>query len=377
MKHLHTITAALLLTVSLAVGCSEAPPAQPSVSASAAAPNQAVANSADQLLVSDTKNLGYLDIATGKMQIVRNKVFLQSIQFDQQTGDVLAPGYARNPAFVGLITLNGTDKKEVSIKDQGFGPIRLYQHEKTLLMNSAQVQKVGDADATELAFFNRDTGKLDNKQKVKGIVQSIAGEGSTAYLAAQHFAGKDSSTPVKHSNIYAVDMNSKSLRPIFSEDQAFVPLELGVKNGQLYGVYETYPNGAVSSPQDQFVLLDPATGETKKKVDLNPYARDLSFSADGKYAFIAHNYAMFNPEAKVKAPITRINLETFAVDTLEGDFRAANMVEWNHKLYVGDELKKQITVIDGNTLQIEKTIPLEIPPIYLASKTESGNQHIQ
>lgn len=377
MKHLHTYTAALLLTVSLAVGCSEAPPAQPSVSASAAEPSQAVANSADQLLVSDTKNLGYLDIATGKMQIVRNKVFLQSIQFDQQTGDVLAPGYARNPAFVGLITVNGTDKKEVSIKDQGFGPIRLYQHEKTLLMNSAQVQKVGDADATELAFFNRDTGKLDNKQKIKGIVQSITGEGSTAYLAAQHFPGKDSSAPVKHSNIYAVDMNSKSLRPIFSEDQQFVPLELGMKNGKLYGVYETYSNAAVSSPQDQFVLLDPTTGETKKKVDLNPYARDLSFSADGKYAYIAHNYAMFNPEVKVKAPITRINLETFAVSTLSGDFRAATMVEWNNKLYVGDELKKQITVINEDTFQIEKTIPLEIPPIYLASKTEAGNQHIQ
>jgi hypothetical protein len=371
MKSVWKFTVALLLTVSLFVGCSEAPkltapdPSQPNVSAE------------DQLLVSDTRNIGILDLSTGKMEVVRNKLFLQSIQFDKRTGNVLAPVYSPDPVFLGLLEFHGSKKKEIHLEDEGFAPIRLYQYENSILTNSARALREGDATVTEVAFFNLDTGKLEQKQVIKGIVRSFAGEGNLAYIAAHHYPGENPSALTKHSNIYEVDMKAKSLRPIFPENQAYVPLEIGVKNGKLYGVYQTYPNDKIGYKKDQFVWIDPATGETKKTVDLNPYARFLRFSTDGKYAYVSHLYAIFNPESNVKAPLSRINLETFEVDTLEGSFRAASMAEWDHKLYVGDELKNTITVIDEETFQIEKTIPSEISPVYLASRHDAGNQHIQ
>lgn len=86
---------------------------------------------------------------------------------------------------------------------------------------------------------------------------------------------------------------------------------------------------------------------------------------------------MFNRTKTIDKPLSQVNLKTFETKSIRGDFRVISIVEHNGKLYLGDEINSSITVLDEQTLKVEKKVPLQIRPIYIADENRSGNQHVQ
>lgn len=339
-----------------------------------------IAKGNNVLFFSDTHNVGVLDLNQEKVSLLKNEIFLQSLNFDRNRKQIVAPGYSPDSNFAGLLYFDGEKKEKIDIvhQEKGFAPIRLYQYENTYLMNSAQALMDGPLQITELGFYDTKENKMVKKIRIPGIVQDISGNGSKAYVSSYNFPGDGTEKGVRNkSNIYEIDLVTKEFRKVFKEDQDYVPFEIEYQNGYLYGVYQSALNVPKDAPQNLFVKIDLKTGEIVQKIQLSDNARDLVFSADGKYAFVTHFYALFNKDIKIANPLTRIDLSTFNITDIRGDYRAVSILEQNGKIYIGDDLAHKLTVINEHSLKVEKTIQLEISPIYLANETHSGNQHVQ
>lgn len=334
----------------------------------------------DSIFISDCFNIGILSLKDYNVTVISNKTFLQSINFDKQKNLIVAPGYSPEAGFAGLIYFNEDhqNKEKIAGKNQGFAPIRLYQYQNFYLMNSAEVLSENGITITNLGLYDTSTKKIIEEFKVPGMVKAITGNGTKAYLSSYTFPGDEYSKGTKKkSNIYEIDLVKRQVRKIFPEDQDYAPFELQVYNGYLYGVYQSAKNVPENAPQNLLVKIDLNSGQIIQKVQLNDYARDLAFSKDGRYAYVTHIYALFNQSITIDKPLTQVDLKTFKTKEIEGNYRAISIVEHDGKLLIGDDLDSSLTIVDEQTLKVEKKIPLKIKPLYLADQNKSGNQHVQ
>ncbi|WP_282199771.1 YncE family protein [Collibacillus ludicampi] len=307
---------------------------------------------------------------------INNKISLESLNYDKSRKQIVCTGYSPESGFSGLLIFNGNHTERDEIKESSFSPIQLYQYENTYLMNSAQVLSDGQSYLTELGFYDTNQKKIIKTVRIPGGVEYISGNGPKAYVSSYQFPNKGQDSILKKSNIYEFDLVTKEYRKIFSEDQDYVPFSVEYHDGYLYGVYQSALNVPKDAPQNLFVKIDLKTGNIVKKVQLSEYARDLVFSADGNYAYVTHFYGLFQ-DITMKNPITRIDLHTFEAKDYPGDYRAVSILEQNGKLCIGDDLTSKLTVLNEQTLEVEKTIQLDIAPIFLANESRSGKEHVQ
>lgn len=348
---------ALILGAVFLAACSNYQP--PSVSNPI--PNQ------NTLFVSDLHDILVLDPDQGQVSYIENRITLECLQFDKNQKQLVATAYSPESRFDGFVyfDVSGKGREDVNFVkrfDKPFAPVYWYQYENIYLMNSAIALGDGVGSVTELGFFDTKERKMIKTFQVPGIVQDITGNGPKAYVTSYN----NPEEAQKRSNIYEVDLITKEFRKVFAEDQDYVPLEIGYQHGFLYGVYQ-YVKDLIpkDGPQNLFVKIDPKTGEIVQKLQLSENARDLAFSSDGKYAFVTH-YAQ--DQSKLAHPLTRIDLDTFKATDIPGDYRPISMLEHNGKLYIGDSFSKCLLVVNEQSLQVEKTIPLPIFPIYLVNE---------
>ncbi|MGG2094638.1 hypothetical protein AB1283_18900 [Bacillus sp. S13(2024)] len=83
----------------------------------------------NKLFFSDAHNLGILDLNQDDLSLVKNKIFLQSLNYDKKKKQIVVPGYSPDSNFAGLLYFNGDKTEEVNFLNQekGFAPIQLYQ----------------------------------------------------------------------------------------------------------------------------------------------------------------------------------------------------------------------------------------------------------
>lgn len=324
------------------------------------------------LYMSDLRNIGVLDLSQQKVSIYKSSVFLQSMTYDKERKRIVAPGYSPEQKFAGLMLFEGGKSKQLDLEDEGFGPVHIYQHENLYVMDSARVQTEGPLQAKEIIIYDIDKNTTVKKFMIPGQIKAIAGSGTKVYVSAYYYPYFKELQGGYKSNIYEIDLETQNMRPIFPKDQLVVPFQIGLHNGQLYGVYNRVDNIPPDAPQNLFVKIDPKSGEVLQKVKLTDNARDLVFSADGNYAFVSHFYMLANQDVKIDNPVSRVDLQTFGVKKLEGDYRAAAILEHQGKIYLGSDLQPELTVLDESTLQVEKTLQVEMLPVYLANESKSG-----
>lgn len=336
-----------------------------------------IINFENNLLVSDAHNIAILNLTNNESQLISNKIFLQSLNYDKNLKQVVAPGYSPDSNFSGLIYLENNKITKADLKQPGFAPIQLYQYRNMYIMNSAQVLKEGLLDNTELVFYDTSKNQIVKKIRIPGIVKDVSGNGSKAYVSSYQFPDESKYGVSKKSNIYEFDLETLQYRKILPQDQDYVPFRIEYHDGYLYGVYQDIINTPKDAPQNKLVKIDLKTGEILKSIQLSDNSRDLIFTQDGKYAIVTHFYALFNRDILIKDPLTIVDLQTYESKELAGDYRAASIINQNGKIYIGDDLNKKITVLDEKSLKQDKVISMDIAPLYLANETKSGKQHGQ
>ncbi|GIM44688.1 hypothetical protein DNHGIG_02370 [Collibacillus ludicampi] len=315
------------------------------------------------LYVSDSHKIDIVDVDTNKNNIINNSIFIQSLNYDKEKKRIVAPGYSPEEKFLGLLFVEGTDLKKKSTSP--FAPIHLYQYGNTYVMDSAQVLKDGKIDITQIGVYNSSTESMIKLLQVPGIVKDIIGFGSKAYISSylSPESTQNEGVPPK-SNIYELDLHSYKLRPIFHQDQKFVPFRLLFHDGYLYGVYQSANNVPIEAPQNQLIKIDPQKGVIEKTVQLPIFAKDMTLSSDGKSIFVTH-FDQWGSQDLLEKPLSKVDLSTFQVDELTYPIRAVSLVSLNGKLYVGNSIDRNIVVIDEKTFKVEKTIQAEIPAMYM------------
>ncbi|GIM45584.1 hypothetical protein DNHGIG_11330 [Collibacillus ludicampi] len=239
-------------------------------------------------------------------------------------------------------------------------------------MDSAQILHDENMQVTALGFYDVQAQNIVSTIHIPGVVQDITGSGNKAFVSSYYppQVAIEDKLPEKKSNIYEVDLDTKAIRPIFKEDQKYVPLRIISGGPYIYGIFQGESADFLpkDAPKNILVKIDPKTGTLLNQVKLLPYAKDLVLSSDGRNIFVTH-FEKLASATPISVPISRVSTETFDVKEVTGNFRACSIVSMNGKIYVGDELNQQLTVIDEQTLRIEKTIPVKLSAIYL-SKTE-------
>ena len=107
------------------------------------------------------------------------------------------------------------------------------------------------------------------------------------------------------------------------------------------------------------LILDPLTLEDKGAVDVGAAPAEVTFSADGKYAFVANGSA---DSVTVIDASTRAVAKTITVgDGPVGAWQASNGIA-----YVDNEAGKTLSAIDTKTLEVKLTYNLGFTPAYAA-----------
>ncbi|MFC4767623.1 YncE family protein [Effusibacillus consociatus] len=319
-------------------------------------------NENNVLYISDGHNLQEIDVDTNDQKVIKNTIFIQSLNYDKDKKKIVAPGYSPGD-FWGLLYVEGTDLKKQSTLP--FSPIHLYQFGTKYVMDSAQALNDGKIHTTQVGLYDSNSDRMIKLFQVPGIVKDIAGYESKAYISSYHsqenaqFAGVS-----PKSNIYELDLNSNELRPIFKNDQKWVPFKLLFQDGYLYGVYQSGRNVPKDATQNILAKINPKTGTIEKTVQLSKFAKDLVLSTDGKSIFVTH-FDEWGSQETIQNPLSKIDLSTFQVDVLSDNLRAASIVSNENKLYVGSDLDGKITVVDEKTFKVEKTINTKIPAMYI------------
>lgn len=315
------------------------------------------------LYISDSHKFERIDLDTNDHEIVKNSIFIQSLNYDKEKKRIVAPGYSPEQKFLGLLYVEGTDLKKQSTSP--FSPIHLYQFGTKYVMDSAQALKDGKIDITQIGVYDSNSDRMIKLLQVPGIVKDITGHESKAYISSYHSPGdaEYAGVPPK-SNIYELDLDSHELRPIFKTDQQWVPFRLLFHDGYLYGVYQSARHVPKDAPQNILAKINPKTGTIEKTVQLSEFAKDLVVSTDGKSIFVTHFYEL-GSRVPIQNPLSKIDISTFQVDVLTDRFRAASLASHDYKLYVGSDLDSQLTVVDEKTFKVEKTINTKMPALYI------------
>lgn len=315
------------------------------------------------LFISDSHKIDIMDLSTNDQKIINNPIFIQSLNYDKEKKRIVAPGYSPEQIFLGLLYVEGTDLKKRSTSP--FSPIHLYQYGRTYVMDSAQELKDGKMDITQIGVYDSSSERMIKLLQVPGIVKDITGFGTKAYLSSylSPESAKIAGVPPK-SNIYELDLHTYELRPVFHQDQKWIPFRLLFHDGYLYGLYQSANNVPIGAPQNQLVKMDPQKGTIEKTVQLSEFAKDMTLSTDGKSIFVIH-YDQWGSKSPPSKPLTKVDLSTFQIKELTDPIRAVSLVSLDGKLYVGSDLDGKITVIDEKMFQVEKTIHAEIPAMYM------------
>jgi YVTN family beta-propeller protein len=112
---------------------------------------------------------------------------------------------------------------------------------------------------------------------------------------------------------------------------------------------------AQMATQGKVLVLDAATLETKKTLDVGDSPAEVTFTVDGKYAFVANgmsnSVSVFDASAKTLAKTITVGTDPVGAwpgkDTL---------------MYVDNESAKTITAIHGKTLEVVRTYALGFTP---------------
>jgi rRNA processing protein Gar1 len=334
----------LIGLVLLLTGCSQANPAS--------------TTKGHPIYISDAHNVETFDLTNNQEQVVKNGIFIQSLHFDPQKKRVIAPGYSPEESFIGLLYIE--NNKLIKKSTDPFAPVHLYQYKNKYVMDSAEALVDGNTIATNVGIFDSNTEKFLKELKLIGLVTDIVGNESKVYISS--FCTPSESNEKKKSNIYELDLNTNKVRPILKQNEKRVPLQIAYYNGFLYGIYPR--DGSIERTQCNLAKINLSTGEIEKEIPLNSYAKDPVISVDGKNIYVSHFYQP-GSDVKIPNPISKINLDTFKVELLSGDFRAASLIQDGNKLYVGSDMEPKLVVVDEKNFKIEKTINTKITTFYL------------
>lgn len=346
------------------------------LTACASTPKQTeVTREQNLLYLSDAKNVGVLDLDQQQVKIMENdSIFIQSLNYDKERKRIVAPGYIPGAKFAGLLLFDGEKSKEFDLEDEGFAPVHFFQHGDYYVMDSARVLSEGPYMVTETIIYDIQQNTAVKKFMIPGQVKDIVGAGETVYVSSYYYPKSNELQGKYKSNIYEINLRTKEMRKVFQQDQISVPFKLVVRNGGLYGVYHSATNIPPEAPQDLFVKIDPEKGEVVQKVKLAPHAKDVVISADGKHAYVSHFYMWSNQEVSIEDPLSQVDLQSFEAKKIQGNYRAASLLEQKGKIYVGSDLRPEITVLDEQSVQVEKTLEVELRPLYMANENKSGTQ---
>lgn len=195
----------------------------------------------------------------------------------------------------------------------------LYAYKNHVLSDSWIIHHDANGEIMgQFGIYDVQKKKLMKTFKAYGTFDAITGYKNTAYVTM--FGSMK-----KNSNVYEVNMDTSSIRPVFRTSQARAPKVLFSANGHSYGFYKHWDTG----PANELVSIDLKTGKTKAIAKLSAYAYNMQIC--GELAIVVH-FDEMNEHITIPDCVTIVNLKTGQQTKMSiPDIRPTNIIGYDEK----------------------------------------------